>query len=189
MGGRGTFSRSSSISLIEKELNARSIGEWIKGRGEDGEKFSEKNFMSSSVADFVKTSKPNREPDYKSSSGSEYWYENDGVIRGSDHWGGDIGSCDWLLGGKGYSSYSEDAYGFAKFSDFKVKDHMITVMVSDRIDSVVSDKARLTKHSNESMLDAYRRIRSDLGLSSDSSWNAFKKDIAEKVKKRMQADG
>jgi len=55
---------------------------------------------------------------YKSSSGSKYWYTNDGVYRLSNHWG-DVASCFWNL------DYSEgvvlelEMLAFCKFEDFK----------------------------------------------------------------------
>lgn len=178
MGGRG------AVSSSGRGINANSIGSWLQGRGADGEKFNEQNFMHSTVANFAPVSEPDRDPDYTSASGSKYWYENGGVIRGSDHWGKDIASCDWTLDGKGFSAY-QDSYGFAKFSDFKLKGYAVERVASDRVDKLVSDKARSIKKTNESMIDAYKRVRADMGLSSDSSWNAFKKNIAEKVKKRI----
>ena len=178
MGGRG------AVSSSRRGINATSIGSWLQGRGDDGEKFNEENFMNSTIANFIPVSEPNRPPDYTSASGSTYWYENGGVIRGSDHWGKDIASCDWTLDGKGFSAY-QDSYGFAKFSDFKLKGYAVERLVSERIDKVVSDKARASKKSNESMIDAYKRVRADMGLSSDSAWNGFKSSVAEKVKKRI----
>ena len=74
-------------------------------------------------------SRPRRQPDYVSRDrngkvSSEYWYTEDGVIRGSDHWGEGVASCDWSL--KGVTSGSRPLeiehtgkkYGKAKWEDF-----------------------------------------------------------------------
>jgi len=55
------------------------------------------NFFNETKATFTRCSRPAREPDYQSASGSRYWYEHDAVVRESDHWGGGIASCDWYI--------------------------------------------------------------------------------------------
>ncbi|QDU81580.1 hypothetical protein Pla110_33220 [Polystyrenella longa] len=64
------------------------------------------NYMTQAV--FRPVIKPNRIPDYVSESGSQYWYENDGVIRHSDHWG-TVASCLWSC---------TSTTGFCKFNKF-----------------------------------------------------------------------
>lgn len=100
------------------------------GRGassaSDSSAFNQRNFFSGTAADFTSVERPNREPDYVSDSGSEYWYSADGVVRGSNHWGTDIASTDWFLDGVDASSFDRNAkgngreksYGKAKWSDF-----------------------------------------------------------------------
>ena len=62
------------------------------------------NFFKNTYVDWGMVKKhPDREPDYKSGSGSEYWYEKDGVYRRSNHWG-NVASCWWLLNGNQYQS-------------------------------------------------------------------------------------
>lgn len=87
--------------------------------------FNRRNFFSGTAADFTSVGRPNREPDYVSDSGSEYWYSADGVIRGSNHWGTGIASTDWFLDGVDASSFDRSAkgngvksYGKAKWADF-----------------------------------------------------------------------
>lgn len=101
MGGRGASSASGSTA------------------------FNQRNFFSGTAADFTSVERPNREPDYVSDSGPEYWYSADGVTRGSNHWGTGIASTDWFLDGTDASSYDRSAkgngvksYGRAKWSDF-----------------------------------------------------------------------
>jgi hypothetical protein len=72
-------------------------------------KINKDNFFEETIASFTLTEKPKREPDYKSDSGSKYWYEGDYLIRESDHWGQGIASCDWFLNGE---------YSFARFGRY-----------------------------------------------------------------------
>ncbi len=88
------------------------------------------NFFINTMAKFEKTDRPNREPDYISYSNgkisSRYWYTQDGVIRGSNHWGNGVASCDWLLeGSKQNMEGSQVKYGKAKWSDFTQKPEII----------------------------------------------------------------
>ena len=94
--------------------------------------FTENNFFEMTAALFSICDEPTREPDYVSGSGSAYWYENDGVIRKSDHWGHNVASCKWWLRelDMRYSENVEfidllDSFGgsevcaFSKFADFR----------------------------------------------------------------------
>ena len=58
MGGRG------AVSSSRRGINATSIGSWLQGRGDDGEKFNEENFMNSTIANFIPVSEPNRPPEF-----------------------------------------------------------------------------------------------------------------------------
>ena len=84
--------------------------------------FNEHNYFMGTAADFKSVQRPDREPDYVSYSGSEYWYSEDGVVRGSNHWGTGIASTDWFLDGSDVSSYDsrnrDVRYGKAKWTDF-----------------------------------------------------------------------
>lgn len=74
--------------------------------------------------------RPGREPDYRSPSGSEYWYDGNGVTRYSDHWGSEVASCDWYLDGVDACSFDDRGgwrYGCAAWSGFRLKDYEITV--------------------------------------------------------------
>lgn len=68
---------------------------------------------------------PSGAPDYYSGSGSRYWYANGGVYRVSDHWGSNVGSCDWQLldyeHENASNSWRDDAgerCGFCQWDDF-----------------------------------------------------------------------
>lgn len=100
------------------------------------------NFFKETIATFEQVKgRPHRKPDYTSIgrrrgriiTSSEYWYTNDGVIRGSNHWGTGIASCDWALketngntiygalNGTGDPLKTSQKYGKAKWSDFILK--------------------------------------------------------------------
>ena len=81
------------------------------------------------MADFKEISKrPKGKPDYvsyyfdktgKRKISSEYWYNENGVVRGSDHWGEGISSCDWYLDGKARKGYKH--YGEARWEEFTLQ--------------------------------------------------------------------
>lgn len=86
------------------------------------ETYNRENFYINTEADFKNAKPPEREADYESGSGSEYWYEKDGVYRRSNHWGSGIASCDWYLDGENINSFYDNKgvrTGYAKWSDFK----------------------------------------------------------------------
>ena len=58
----------------------------------------------------------NRLPDYKSKSGSSYFFTEDGVYRLSNHWGR-AANCKWRLSSYG-SNTSRTKLGFAKWNTF-----------------------------------------------------------------------
>ena len=84
------------------------------------------DFHLSTFADYkkIKTKEiPQRPADYISRSGSKYWYQNDSVIRESNHWGRTIASCNWLLNSCAYKGQSQ---GICKLSDFKrIKENLL----------------------------------------------------------------
>lgn len=95
------------------------------------------NFMWNTATVFQEQAKrPRGKPDYVSKTrdgkvSSEYWYTDEGVIRGSSHWGIDVASCDWAISSvKGKSdeiTHTSKLYGFAKWSDFTQKTMNISV--------------------------------------------------------------
>lgn len=89
------------------------------------------NFYISTYASFTKLNDtPNRKADFVSSSGSKYWYTDEGVIRQSDHWTEDIRSCSWLLEDEEIASdfINPDftAIGFCAWNDFQSNSSYIT---------------------------------------------------------------
>ena len=100
------------------------------------------NFMWNTVAEFTeRKTRPRRKPDFVSRNkrtgkvSSEYWYTKDGVIRGSDHWGPGVSSCDWSLDNIKFGRWQSGSeiavtnkrYGVAKWSDFTQKTRDIRV--------------------------------------------------------------
>ena len=85
-------------------------------------KFNKDTFHTNTKCAFMQAITPEREPDFVSDSGSTYWYEKDGVFRQADHWGNDIGSCNWALRDYDDSGWDFDGglvTGYAKWSWFK----------------------------------------------------------------------
>ena len=100
-----------------------------------GGEADENTFFTQTMAEFKEVlKKPDREPDYTSSSGSKYWYSKDGVIRGADHWGDGVASCSWALKGEKEEYYGNswlnntgERYGFAEWSEFVKMPQMIAI--------------------------------------------------------------
>ena len=135
--------------LSAKDMDAESFFEELKNAELymlDGRKYFEKaielyskyqdgkanqdNYYYETIANFTtRKSRPSRKPDFVSRTrdgdiSSEYWYTEDGVIRGSKHWGEGVASCDWFLDGNfgrkaSYNGNKE--YGFCKWEDFIYK--------------------------------------------------------------------
>ena len=85
--------------------------------------YNDENFFMATEATFTPVEKPKGKPDYVSSSGSKYWYDKNGVVRESDHWGSNVDSCNWYMkGDKKYSSWDDTngiRYGRATWNSFK----------------------------------------------------------------------
>ena len=78
--------------------------------------FSREDFFEFTRGDFKKIdSYPKRKHDYRSNSGSRYWYFNDYLIRESDHWG-QVSTCFWTLEKENY--YGRACLGKINFSEF-----------------------------------------------------------------------
>lgn len=148
-GGGGTAPKTVSdtdIKTVEKIpgvlLRARLIDgrDYIKKEKELYSPFqegtaNENNFFKNTIATFNQTERPNREPDFVSRDrdgnvSSEYWYTENGVIRGSDHWGTGVASCDWELqkkdgnlvsGYRGEVESQDKTYGECSWDSFMLK--------------------------------------------------------------------
>ncbi|MBQ6447085.1 MAG: phage portal protein [Bacillus sp. (in: Bacteria)] len=121
------------------------------------------NFYINTVAEFDDVdSRPKGKPDYVSYTktgkiSSEYWYTEDGVIRGSNHWGKDVASCDWYLKSQdgtteGLEKFGKQKYGKMKWSDFMQKTDMITKKEDGKT------KGILTNFENTLGKDAYGHL-------------------------------
>lgn len=77
------------------------------------------DFHLGTFANFIKIKQkdaPVKPADYISKSGSKYWYENNTVIRASDHWGRTIATCNWLLNSSAHKGFS---FGACELQNFK----------------------------------------------------------------------
>lgn len=98
---------------------------------------NKENFMFSTLAIFEAVKRrPRKKPDYVSYTrdgkvSSEYWYTDEGVIRGSKHWGEGVASCDWghseVVGRANYLSHTYKIYGKCKWEDFVQKSEALYV--------------------------------------------------------------
>lgn len=98
--------------------------------------FGPENFYDSTESNWTEVEgRPSGQPDYTSESGSEYWYYDDGVVRGSDHWGYGIGSCHWYLD---YGSVrgDEERYGFSNWDAFS-NTHNFDYVVDRKIERML----------------------------------------------------
>ena len=70
-------------------------------------------------ADFTSNDKRSKKPS------SQYWYEDGGVYRKSDHWGTKVGTCSWYIKGREYKDYGvefgKDEIAFIAWGDLKGK--------------------------------------------------------------------
>ena len=96
------------------------------------------NFFERTIVTYQETERPQGEPDFTSNSGSQYWYSEEGVIRGSDHWGNGVANCNWALKekngrteyGLSYDAirrYKDRRYGFARWQDFVLKCRIVEI--------------------------------------------------------------
>lgn len=78
--------------------------------------FNRSNFHKSTFCIFKESETPDRAPEYTSSSGSQYWFSDEGVFRKSNHWGR-AAKCKWrLVTNSGKASRLKS--GFADWSGF-----------------------------------------------------------------------
>lgn len=104
---------------------------------------NEYNFMWNTAVEFrERKTRPKGSPDYISYNrygevSSEYWYTKTGVVRGSDHWGPGVASCDWMLNTLSLGGFNHDnpyglcvtykRYGTARWTSFVHKTLLIVV--------------------------------------------------------------
>ena len=114
---------------------------------------SSSTFFDYTIVTFRECEKPDREPDFTSNSGSRYWYYEDGVIRGADHWGSRVANCDWAYRkASGRTVYGQTAwtlqcfrepmYGFARWEDFILKPRLLEINGSEVLTTFNNMKGR-----------------------------------------------
>lgn len=110
------------------------------------------NFHDCTVANFIEK-KVDFIADYKSDSGSEYMFTDEGIYRKSDHWSMNINTCVWLLNGK---EEMRDTVGFCSYSNFKK-------YFSKRIKGVLSNECYQLKDNINSMLNGNFVLKHRIG--------------------------
>lgn len=140
-----------NINLLEKEFAEKAQKENIESRWEVYKKYqkgiaNENNFFINTITNFTEVEKPKTEPNHISYNrngeiSSMYWYTEEGVIRGSDHWGSGVASCDWFLNNKiipyidvlyeDKSLNRINKYGFCKWEDFIEKTRILKLETED----------------------------------------------------------
>ncbi len=99
---------------------------------------NEFNFFDYTVSIFDECSQPQCQPDFTSDSGSQYWYTEEGVIRGANHWGNGLDNCDWayryrdgrMVYGHGFNYFRwfrKHMYGFSPWSRFLLKPRIFEI--------------------------------------------------------------
>lgn len=91
-------------------------------------KINKENFYLNTQGFFNICEKPTRLPDFTSKSGSFYWYENNGVIRHSNHWD-KVASCYWELNGE----CEKCGWGVTAFCSFKDFNKLVYLYESNPI--------------------------------------------------------
>jgi len=116
------------------------------------ESINKDNFFIDTFARFTSMSEPERRFDYKSDSGSKYWYTAEGIYRSSDHWSqvfiilakkideslfdmqcGYINSCFWTIdvGLNRPKNKDEGVTGFCNWGSFLKILHFINPLFSE----------------------------------------------------------
>lgn len=99
------------------------------------------------------------DPDYKSDSGSMYWYTDEGVYRTSNHWGFGVGSCDWTLNSNPELSHRDEEgmrTGFAKWTDFTHTDEKTFPQIVEMLTPKEAGLIGETDQDTEVYYDNYR---------------------------------
>lgn len=131
------FRKNNNLSISTRNDNENNI----KLRAQFYQKYqdgiaNENNFFIDTIGFFDKIMyKPDKKPSYISYNrdgeiSSEYWYTSEGVIRGSNHWGLGIASCDWLFKDEIYNGImvkDDIEYGFIKWENFIQKSSEIII--------------------------------------------------------------
>ncbi len=98
----------------------------------------ENNFFYNTIGQFEEVRRPKRPPDYRSlrrdgKVSSEYWYEDGYLIRGSDHWGANVASCDWFLDNQATNMGGSKQYGKIKWEDLTQKTELVFNDTNDAV--------------------------------------------------------
>ena len=108
--------------------------------GMDG--WNKDNFYMGTKAIWDECEMPSGAPDYVSNSGSKYWYSNDGVTRCSDHWGNDVGTCEWSISddydsfGSSWKYDSGETCAFCAWEKFDWINYQPTLNIEPNVDEI-----------------------------------------------------
>lgn len=118
-----------------------------------------------------------RKPNYKSKSGSSYYFTDDGVYRLSNHWGR-AANCKWRLQSDAKSG-NRTKLGFALWSSFH-RDNDVEKLYFIQVDfekqSVHFEHKDSGNHQNESLRTAAettKRIRQIRNLLENDAWTKY----------------
>lgn len=151
------------------------------------------SFFHNTIAIYQETRRPRRPPDHVSYDrngkvSSEYWYTENAVIRGSNHWGTGVASCDWALArkdgtsvwGKRGNDVSQTAklYGKSEWSDFLLKPQIANIEgVGEVVQSFNNMDGKRHMNVNGKLYFGYRGKWTEVGES--ISYNPFIDNITD----------
>ena len=152
---------------------------------EAGKSINKDNYFKDTYAQWTEVTEkdlPKANPDYKSASGSEYWYTDKGVYRKSNHWG-KVASCRWYLNDNVIQNETVYQIGYADFNNFQkmmYNSNMEKLIaqaskyilpngeeaVQEWIDNLINDQEELLerakKYRNNFLIPGYEKELKDL---------------------------
>ncbi|GEP50940.1 hypothetical protein FNO01nite_16120 [Flavobacterium noncentrifugens] len=121
----------------------------------------------------------NQKPNYKSKSGSSYFFTETGVYRLSNHWGR-AANCKWRLQPSGNSGTERTKLGFAKWEQFHPDndtEKLYVIEVDFENDSVIFNHKSNESKSPAAILrtasETTKRIKQIRNLLDNHSWTQY----------------
>lgn len=121
----------------------------------------------------------NRKPDYKSKSGSSYYFTETGVYRMSNHWGR-AANCKWRLQPLENPGTERTKLGFAHWTEFHPDndtEKLYYIEVDFENHSVTFNHKSNQKENSETVLrtasETTKRIKQIRNLFDNNSWTAY----------------
>ena len=119
----------------------------------------------------------NREGNYKSSSGSVYYFDEVGVVRFSNHWGR-AANCRWRLQTKANKQQGYH-YGYARWVDFfptNDTDKLYAIVIDEKTQDVTFQHKACLKDMNtvlRNALETAKRIQKIKQIIESDSWYKY----------------